>query len=336
MDASEMIFVGIDVSKDSLELALGDKSKTRYLGNDEKGIAELVAAINAELRMDGVDGADKAQRTVGAVVLEATGGFERQAAVALCLAGLPVMVVNPRQARDFAKAMGFLAKTDVIDARVLSHFARTLYQSEKREQLLMLLPDPKQMALHALVARRRQLIEMRVAEDNRWLMSQKIQRKSIDAVRKVLNKEIGNIDKEVEAQLKEHFADKLKLIEKCKGVGVGTQASLMGGLPELGALSPEQIAKLVGVAPLNCDSGKHRGRRVTWGGRADVRCVLYMAALSAVRYNPVIKVFYERLLAKGKPKKVALVACMHKLLTILNAIMKSGKPWDDHFVPNSA
>jgi transposase len=273
---------------------------------------------------------------VGAVVLEATGGFERQAAVALCLAGLPVMVANPRQARDFAKAMGFLAKTDAIDARVLSHFARTLYQSEKREQLLMHLPDPKQMALHALIARRRQLIEMRVTEDNRWLMSQKIQRKSIDAVRKVLNKEIGNIDKEVDAQLKEHFADKLKLIEKCKGVGTVTRACLISTLPELGSLSHEQIAKLVGVAPLNCDSGKHRGRRVTWGGRADVRCALYMAVLSAVRYNPVIKVFYERLLAKGKPKKVALVACMHKLLTILNAIMKSGKPWDDHFVPNSA
>lgn len=203
INASEMIFVGIDVSKDSLELALDDKSKTRFLSNDEQGIAELVATINAGLRTDGVDGTGTAERTVGAVVLEATGGFERQAAVALCLAGLPVMVVNPRQARDFAKAMGFLAKTDAIDARVLSHFARTLYQSEKREQLLVRLPDPKQMALHALVARRRQLIEMRVAEDNRWLMSQKIQRKSIDAVRKVLNKEIGNIDKEVEAQLKE-------------------------------------------------------------------------------------------------------------------------------------
>ncbi len=335
MNASELIFVGIDVSKNSLELALDDKSKTRYLDNDEKGIAALLAAIKAELHSRGVDGADQVPRTMGAVVLEATGGFERQAAVALCLAGYPVIVANPRQARDFAKAMGYLAKTDAIDARVLSHFARTLYQSEKREQLLMRLPDPKEMALHALTARRRQLIEMRVAEDNRWLMSEKIQRKSIDAVRKVLNKQIGNIDKEVEAQLKEHFAEKLKLIEKCKGVGVATQASLMGGLPELGALSQEQIAKLAGVAPLNCDSGKHRGRRITWGGRSEVRSVLYMATLSAVRYNPLIKVFYERLLAKGKPKKVVLVACMHKLLTILNAIMKSGKPWDDNFDPNS-
>jgi len=330
MNASEMIFVGIDVSKDSLELALDDKSKTQCFGNDEKGIAALLAAINAAL-LTGEDGADKPQRKVGAVVLEATGGFERQAAVVLCLAGLPVMVVNPRQAHDFAKAMGFLAKTDAIDARVLSHFAHTLYQSEKREQLLMCLPDPRQMALHALIARRRQLIEMRVTEDNRWLMSPKIQRKSIDAVRKVLNREIGKIDEEVAAQLKGHFADKLKLIENCKGIGAVTQACLMSALPELGSLSHEQIAKLVGVAPLNCDSGRHRGRRVTWGGRAEVRCALYMAVLSAVRYNPVIKTFYERLLVKGKPKKVALVACMHKLLTILNAILKSGKPWDDHF-----
>lgn len=336
MNASEMIFAGIDVSKDSLELALDDKSRTSYFDNDEKGIAALLAAINAALLANEAGGAGNAQRTVGAVVLEATGGFEHQAAVELCLAKLPVMVVNPRQAHDFAKAMGFLAKTDAIDARVLSHFARTLYQSEKREQLLMRLPDPKQMALHALIARRRQLVEMRVTEDNRWLMSQKIQRKSIDAVRAVLNKEIGNIDEEVKAQLTEHFADKLKLIENCKGIGQVTQACLISALPELGSLSHEQIGKLVGVAPLNCDSGKHRGRRITWGGRAEVRSALYMAVLSAVRYNVLIKAFYQRLLAKGKPKKVVLVACMHKLLTILNAIMKSGKPWDDHFVRKTA
>lgn len=332
MNASEMIFVGIDVSKDSLELALDDKSKTQYLSNDEAGIAALLAAIKGAQCVAGVDTA----RTIGAVVLEATGGFERLAAAALCSAGLPVMVVNPRQARDFAKAMGFLAKTDAIDARVLSHFARTLHQSDKREQLLMCLPDAKQMALHALITRRRQLIEMRVAEDNRWLMCQKAQRKSIDAVRKVLNKQIGNIDSEIEEQLKSHFDDKLKLLDKCKGLGAVTKACLMAALPELGSLSHTQIAKLVGVAPLNCDSGRSKGRRITWGGRADVRSALYMAVLSAVRYNPIIKAFYDRLLLKGKLKKVALVACMHKLLTILNAIMKSGKPWDNHFDPKNA
>ena len=329
MNASELIFVGIDVSKDSLEMALSDKGKTLYISNDEKGIAELRTAIKAACTP--VE-ANDAPRTVAAIVLEATGGFERKAAVALCSAGFPVMVVNPRQARDFAKAMGYLAKTDAIDARVLSHFARTLYHSEKGAQLLMHLPDAKQIALHALMTRRKQLVEMRVAEDNRFAMCEKAQRKSIDAVRKVLNKEIGNIEQDMDAHLKEHFAKQLKLIDKCKGIGPVTQASLMAALPELGTLSHEQIAKLVGVAPLNCDSGKHKGKRITWGGRADVRCALYMATLSAMRYNPIIKSFHDRLISKGKLKKVAIVACMHKLLTILNAIMKSGKPWDDEYL----
>lgn len=321
MNASELIFVGVDVSKDTLELALDDKGKTRNLSNDEAGIKSLLEIIKAAQSEPGV---------VGAVVFEATGGFEREAAVALCSAGLPVMIVNPRQARDFAKAMGCLAKTDAIDARVLSHFARTLHQSERREQLLMRLPDAQQAMLQALIVRRSQLIQMRVAEDNRWLMSHPTQRKSIDTVRKVLNKQIAGIDQDIDTQLKDHFAAKLALLKNFKGIGTGTQACLMAALPELGELGHEQISKLVGVAPLNCDSGKHKGKRFTWGGRADVRCALYMAALTSVRYNPVIKVFYHRLLSKGKPKKVALVACMHKLLIILNAIIKSAVPWDEN------
>lgn len=325
MNASELNFIGIDVSKDSLELATDDKGKTQYLSNDEPGIAKLLVAINS------VGG------KVGAVVLEATGGFERLSAVALCRAGLPVMVVNPRQARDFAKAMGYLAKTDAIDARVLSHFAHMLYQSDRREQLLMKLPDAAQEALQALVTRRQQLIQMRVAEDNRLALSNKSQRKSIEAVRKVLNKELARIDHDIDGQLKEHFAEKVALFQGFKGIGAGTQASMMAALPELGSLSHEQIGKLVGVAPLNCDSGKQKGKRITWGGRADVRSMLYMATLSAMRFNAVIKPFYERLLAKGKPKKVAIVACMHKILTILNAIVKSNKPWDEHhFAPKTA
>lgn len=325
MNASELIFVGIDVSKDSLELAMDDKGKTQYLNNDEAGIAKLQATI---LAADG---------RVGAVVFEATGGFERQAAIALCRAGLPVMVVNPRQARDFAKAMGHLSKTDAIDARVLSHFALTLYQSDRRERLLMKLPEANQEALQALVTRRGQLIQMRVAEENRLALSNKVQRKSIEAVRKVLDKELARIDVDIDDQLKEHFADKLALLKGFKGIGPGTQGGLMAMLPELGQLSHQQIGKLVGVAPLNCDSGRHKGRRVTWGGRADVRTMLYMATLSATRFNSVIKPFYERLVAKGKPKKVAIVACMHKVLTILNAIIKSNKPWDEHhFVPGAA
>ena len=328
MNASELIFVGIDVSKDTLELALDDKGKTQNLSNDEAGVKSLLETIKAAQYELGV---------VGAIVFEATGGFEREAAIALCSAGLPVMLVNPRQARDFAKAMGYLAKTDAIDARVLSHFARTLHQSERREQLLMRLPDSQQALLQALIVRRSQLIQMRVAEDNRWSMSHPTQRKSINTVRKVLNRQIAGIDQDIDTQLKEHFAAKLALLKHFKGIGIGTQACLMAALPELGELGHEQISKLVGVAPLNCDSGKYKGKRVTWGGRAEVRCALYMAALSAVRYNPVIKVFYERLLSKGKPKKVALVACMHKLLIILNAIVKSAIPWsENHFVAKIA
>lgn len=318
---SELVFVGVDVSKDTLELALDDKGKTRSLSNDELGIAALLKIIKAAQSDSG---------GVGGVVFEATGGFEREAALALCSAGLPVMVVNPRQARDFAKAMGYLAKTDAIDARVLSHFARTLHQSDRREQWLMRLPDVQQVLLQALIVRRSQLIQMRVAEDNRRSMSHPTQRKSIDAVRKVLNKQLADIDQDIDTQLKDHFAAKLALLKNFKGIGTSTQACLMAALPELGELSHEQISKLVGVAPLNCDSGKHKGKRFTWGGRADVRCALYMAALSAVRYNPVIKLFYDRLLSKGKPKKVALVACMHKLLIILNAIMKSAVPWSEN------
>lgn len=324
---SDLIFVGIDVSKDTLELALDNKSKSMNFNNNESGIKALMSLIKREAESG----------KIGAVVFEATGGFEREAAVALCTAGLPVMVVNPRQARDFAKAMGYLAKTDAIDSRILSHFAKTLYQSEKREQLMMRLPDEKQALLLAVIVRRNQLVEMRVAEENRRSMSPPKQRKSIDAVCKLLNKQIANCDKEIDKQLDDHFSAKLALLKNCKGIGTNTQACLMAALPELGSLNGEQISKLVGVAPLNCDSGKYKGRRFTWGGRANVRCALYMATLSAVRYNPVIKVFYDRLLGKGKSKKVALVACMHKLLVILNAILKSGKPWDEnHFAAKNA
>ena len=238
------------------------------------------------------------------------------------------MVINPRQARDFAKSMGYLAKTDSIDARVLSHFARTLHQSDRRERLLMKLPDAQQVTLQAFMTRRSQLIAMRVAEGNRVEISHQSQRKSIEAVIKFINKQIAVIDSEIEELLKAHFADKLSLLNDFKGIGVGTKAILMAALPELGTLTHTQISKLVGVAPLNCDSGTHKGKRFTWGGRADVRSMLYMAILSAIRYNPVIKLFYDRLIAKGKIKKVALVACMHKLLIILNAIMKSGKKWN--------
>lgn len=312
-------FLGIDVSKDTLEIAFDDKSKTRCIANDDKSVDALVKELKPL--------AD----SIGVILMEATGGFERRAAVALCQAGFAVMVVNPRQARDFAKSMGYLSKTDAIDARVLSHFAKTLSQSEQRERLLLKLPDAQQEELNALLIRHHQLVAMRVAESNRLEMSHRSQHKSIKSILKVLDRQIEQIDKDMDGRLKKHFADKVALLKDFKGIGPMTKASLVAALPELGSLSHAQIGKLVGVAPLNVDSGRYKGKRTTWGGRADVRSALYMATLSAIRYNPVIKAFYDRLIARGKIKKVALVACMHKMLTIINAIFKSGSPWNpDH------
>lgn len=314
-NASELIFVGIDVSKDTLEVALDDSAKTLTLGNDRAGVDALVAKLKP------------LAGRVAVVLLEATGGLEQPAAVALCANGFAVMVVNPRQAHDFAKALGYLAKTDSTDARALSHFARTLYASEKRERLLYKLPTPQQETLLAMVTRRGQLVGMRVAESNRLASSHASQRKSIQVHLKMLDRQIDRIDDDAQRHLKDHFKDKLALLKGLKGVGPGTQAMLMAALPELGTLTHREIAKLVGVAPLNCDSGKFKGKRTTWGGRANVRAALYMATLSAVRFDPTIKMFYERLLVAGKPTKVALTACMHKLLTIINAVIKSGTPW---------
>ena len=314
-NASELIFVGIDVSKATLEIALDDSAKTQTLGNDDVGIQALIA------RLEPVRG------RVAVVLLEATGGLEQRAAVALCARGFAVMVVNPRQAHDFAKALGYLSKTDSTDAKALSHFARTLHTSERRERLLYKLPTPEQETLLAMVTRRAQLVGMRVAESNRLDSAHASQRKSIQAHLKVLDRQIDQIDDDAQRHLKGHFKDKLALLKGLKGVGPGTQAMLMAALPELGTLTHREIAKLVGVAPLNCDSGKFKGKRTTWGGRANVRAALYMAALSASRFDPTIKAFYQRLLLAGKPKKVALTACMHKLLTIINAVIKSGNPW---------
>ncbi len=314
-NACQLIFVGIDVSKATLELALDDNAKTQTLGNDDAGIQTLIAQLKP-----------LAER-VAVVLLEATGGLEQPAAAALCAHGFAVMVVNPRQAHDFAKALGYLSKTDSTDARALSQFARTLHSSERRERLLYKLATPEQELLLAMVTRRSQLVGMRVAESNRLTSAHASQRKGIQVHLKMLDRQIGQIDDDAQRHLKDHFKDKLALLKGLKGVGAGTQAMLMAALPELGTLSHREVAKLVGVAPLNCDSGSFKGKRRTWGGRANVRAALYMAALSAARFDPAIKAFYERLLAAGKPKKLALVACMHKLLTIMNAVIKSGRPW---------
>jgi transposase len=314
MDNSDKLFIGIDVSKDTLEVALDNSSKTQTFENHPEGIARLVKLIAS------------CTRPIGVVLLEATGGLERACALALCLADLAVIVINPRQAHNFSKSMGYLAKTDPLDAKVLSLFARTLHDDPRFERMLFKLPSEQQVVLQALVVRRSQLVVMRVAEGNRLSGAHLAQRQSINAVIKLLASEIGRIDKDIGRNLDQHFAPTLKLLEGIKGVAVGTKAALMAGLPELGQLTHHQIGKLVGIAPLNCDSGKFKGKRITWGGRAPVRAALYMATLSAKRHDPVIKAFYEQLIARGKAPKVALVACMHKLLTIMNAIVRSGKP----------
>ena len=323
--SSEQVFIGIDVSKTTLDVAVRGELGVQQFANTEPGIGALAASVAAQ------------QEGVAVILMEATGGLEQPAAAALCLAGYPVMVVNPRQAHDFTKALGYLSKTDRTDAQALAQFACTLHSSPKRDKLLMKLATVEQEMLSALVTRRSQLVGMRVAESNRLGASRTVQRKSIQAVLKVLDAQIKALDRDIGGQLGAHFRDKLDLLKGLKGVGIGTQAALMASLPELGSLNAKEIGKLAGVAPLNRDSGKMKGKRSTWGGRGDVRSALYMACLSAVKYDPVIKAFYERLCAAGKPAKVALVACMHKLLTIMNAILKSGKPWQPgHGCPQAA
>ena len=313
---TEQIFIGVDVSKATLDVAVRGETKARQFANSEAGIAAMTAYLSPS------------QAKVAVILMQATGGLERLAACELHMAGYAVMVVNPRQAHDFAKALGYLSKTDKSDAQALAQFAHTLHSGDKREQLLLKLPTAQQDELAAMVTRRTQLVGMRVAEGNRLTSSHKTQRKSILAVLKVIERQIKTLDDDIAGSLAEHFKAKLDLLKGMKGIGVGTKAALMASLPELGSLSAGQIGKLVGVAPLNRDSGTMKGRRTTWGGRADVRSALYMASLSAVRYEPSIKLFYQRLRTAGKPAKVALVACMHKLLTIINAIMKSDKPWE--------
>lgn len=308
------VTVGIDVAKATLEVAISGRAKTLALANDETGCAAVLAELSG-LR-------------VGLVLFEATGGFELACATALQLAGLAVAVVNPRQARDFARAMGHLAKTDRIDAAVLADMARTLLARGDLSKLVKPLPDAGQLELQGLVTRRRQLMAMKLAEDHRMKMPGVRQRRSLNTIIKALDREIARVDKDLQAFVGANHAELAALLDSVKGVGKATISTLLAEVPELGKLSGREVSALVGVAPINRDSGTMRGKRSIFGGRPDVRRVLFMAALVASRHNPVIKTFYQRLLATGKPKKVALVACMRKLLTILNAMVRSGKPWD--------
>jgi transposase len=307
------VFVGIDVSKDRLDVALRPTPDRWAVANDQSGIARLVARLRSQAPM--------------LIVLEATGGLEIPLTSELAAAGLPVVVVNPRQVRDFAKATGRLAKTDTLDASVLAQFAEAVRPA------LRPLPDAQTQALSALLTRRRQLIEMCTAEKNRLGTAPTPVRKGIRAHITWLEGRLADLDEELADTIRESplWRDKDDLLQSTPGVGPVLARTLLASLPELGTLTRQQIAALVGVAPLNRDSGTFRGKRRVWGGRAHVRAALYMSALVATRFNPVIRVFYQRLCAAGKAKKVALTACMRKLLTMLNAMLKHQTPWRKHY-----
>jgi transposase len=311
---SDSVFIGIDVSGQTLEVASSARAKTWQVANDVVGIEQLVSQASA--------------LAPALVVLEATGGYEFEAACALQAAGLAVAVVNPRTARDFARAMGALAKTDALDARMLAAFARVLHQHPERERFVKPLADAELQQLQALVLRRRQLVQMLTSERQRLRLAHAAALPSIERVIEFLKQELGDGEAEVAAHVQRHHAHLAQALASVPGIGAASVAVLLAELPELGKLDRRRIAALVGVAPLNRDSGQMRGQRSIWGGRADVRRTLYMATLVAVRHNPVLKACYERLLAVGKRKKVALVACMRKLLTMLNAIAKNGSTWD--------
>jgi len=316
--ADEKGFFGIDVSSLSLDLADFPFSFTDTFANDPDGIARLVQRLR--------------DRPVVRIVVEATGGYEIPLVVALREAKLPVASVNPRQVRDYAKALGVLAKTDRIDARVLARFAHDI-QPPLRD-----FPDENGRKLEALISRRRQLLELRTAERNRrqQINLPEIQH-SIDSVIDMLDQQIAEIESQIASaiQTNEIWLLKDQLLQSVQGVGATTSHTLLAELPELGRLNRRQIASLVGVAPFNCDSGRMHKTRSIRGGRASVRAALYMAALSGIRYNSAIRTFYQHLRERGKPFKVAMTACMRKLLTTLNAILRDLTPWKGAAIANS-
>jgi transposase len=305
-----MVNVGIDVSKEQLDVAVRPSGERLRVGNDEEGCTRLRKRL-VKLKPE-------------RIVVEPTGGYESRVVQTLVSAKLPVVVINARQIRQFAQATGRLAKTDTIDAEVLAHFGEAV-KPEIRP-----IPDEIHRELEALVSRRRQLVEMRAAEAKRKQMAPRVVHPSIDAIIEALSQQIDDIDDNMSRVVKSvpEWREAEERNKSTPGVGRVLSTTLTALVPELGKLDRKQIASLVGVAPLNNDSGKAEGKRTTWGGRSAVRAVLYMAALSAVRYNATIRAFRDRLLAKGKAPMVVVVACMRKLLTILNAMARDGKPWD--------
>jgi len=303
------IFIGVEVSKDTWDVAVRPTGEEMSFANTEDGVSamsDFIQSVSPRL-----------------IVLEATGGWEAAGVSVLAAKGLPVVVVNPRQVRNFAKAMGLLAKTDKIDARTLAHFAEAV-KPEVRP-----LKGEEAQRLEAFLARRRQLLQMLTAEKNRLVLAPPWMKKNIQAHIQWLDKELGKVNKELQNLIKKSplWRERDEILQSVKGVGPALSVTLVSDLPELGSLNRKKMAALVGVAPLNRDSGKYRGRRVIWGGRSQVRLVLYMAARAAIRFNPVIRAFAERLKKAGKPYKVVVTACMRKLLTILNAMVKNHTRW---------
>jgi len=307
---AESPYVGIDVSKNQLDIVVRPAGDTWSMPNDVSGITGVVQGL--------------AQLHPALVVLEATGGLQMPLAAALATAGLPLAMVNPRQVRDFARAIGRLAKTDRLDAQVLAHFAEAVRPTPYP------LPDAQTQELTALLTRRHQVVEMLTAEKNRLRSARELVHRRVQDHICWLEQELADLDDDLEGTLRKSplWREKDNLLRSVPGIGRVVSITLLADLPELGTLSRHQIAALVGVAPLNRDSGRFRGKRMVWGGRARVRAALYMAALTASRYNPIIKAFYHRLCEAGKARKVALTACMRKLLIILNSMVKHRQTWN--------
>jgi transposase len=311
-------FIGIDVSKRQLDIAQTPCGEFWSTTNDEAGIEELVKRLGCS--------------RPALIVLEATGGYEFPLVAELAAAKLPFAVANPRQVRAFAKGVGYLEKTDKIDAAVMAHFAEVVHPEPRP------LPSEAALRLNALVVRRRQVVTMLTCEENRRTTAPAVVRDGIQAHIDLLKQSLSSLEKEMREAIKQdpEWSDVYRILCSAKGVGPALACTLLAGMVELGKLNRREIAKLVGIAPLARDSGQFKGRRTIWGGRSAIRAVLYMAALVATRHNPVIRDLYQRLLAAGKLKKVALVACLRKLLTILNAMVRDKKTWHASPIPQES
>ena len=310
-------WVGIDVSKATLDVYIRPMGKALKIANSELEISHLVKELKSY--------------DLNLIVLEATGGLETELIIQLQAALLPVALINPRQGRDFAKATGKLAKTDAIDAQILAHFGEAM-----KPQVLKIEPEEGR-TLSELISRRRQLVEMQTAEKNRRTRARGQALADIEEHIQYLDQRLEKFNQEIEqlTQTNQQWIDKVNLLKTAPGIGSVISTTLVSDLPELGQLTAKQISRLVGVAPINHDSGQHKGKRMINGGRAHVRATLYMGAVVAMRHNPVIKAFNERLVERGKSKKLALTACVRKMLVILNAMVRDNQPWSvpDNFQP---